>query len=260
MKHVLFFLVFNLLLVCAGSSQAKTEVLTNKSIVDMHKAGLGDDVIASSIVTSTCKFDVSTTGLIELKKQKISDEVIKNMIDKTANKPVAAKPSPEQPQPGNNPMAAVKVSTGMSIDLLNYVHAVSNNKARPLEKSTAGMRTKQGMFGGSAMWQIEGPAAAVRIAAGESSTFVINTGGALPEMVLYKVKSVKGRREVASMKVNSFSGVKTGEDVIPVDISKIKEGLYQLTPNKKLEKGEYFFAGKAIAGANSMDAFAFGID
>jgi hypothetical protein len=258
-----FFLLFCLSLLAVQTifSQSAAGVLTNKSIVDLHKAGISDDVIITSINGTACKFDVSPAGMIALKKQQLSDELIKAMVNKTngvtaapANTPPVAMAKTSTPPP------AAK-QTGINIDLLNYVHVMINNQPKPLEKSTAGMRTKQGMFGGSAMWQIEGPASSVRLGLSDNATFLINTGGStLPEMVLYRVKSAKGRREVAAMKVNSFSGVKTGEDVIPVDITKLREGIYQLTPNKKLEKGEYFFAGKAPSSSASMEAFAFGID
>lgn len=248
-----------LLSIFFAAGQSASGVLTNKSIVDLHKAGISDDVIITSINGTACKFDVSPAGMIALKKQQLSDELIKAMVNKTNGVTTAAANPPASSTAKSTPAPAKP--TGVNIDLLNYVHVMINNQPKPLEKATAGMRTKQGMFGGSAMWQIEGPSSSVRLGLSDNATFLINTGGtALPEMVLYKVKSVKGRREVAGMKVNTFTGVKTGEDVIPVDITKVKDGIYQLTPNKKLEKGEYFFAGKAPSSSNSMEAFAFGID
>lgn len=239
------------------AGQSASGPLTNKSIVDLHKAGISDDVIITSINGTACKFDVSPAGMIALKKQQLSDELIKAMVNKTNGATAASPTAATKLAPAPTPAKP----SGVNIDLLNYVHVMINNQPRPLEKATAGMRTKQGMFGGSAMWQIDGANSSVRLNLSDNATFLINTGGnTLPEMVLYRVKSVKGRREVAGMKVNTFSGVKTGEDVIPVDITKVKEGIYQLTPNKKLEKGEYFFAGKAPSASNSMEAFAFGID
>ena len=62
------------------------------------------------------------------------------------------------------------------------------------------------------------------------------------------------------MKVNSFTGVKTGEDVIPFNVIKLKEGIFQISPNKTLEKGEYFFTGKPVSNATSVDSFCFGVD
>jgi len=40
----------------------------------------------------------------------------------------------------------------------------------------------------------------------------------------------------------------------------VGEGIYQVTPSSKLTPGEYFFTGKAAAGVNSVDTYAFGID
>ncbi|RYY13876.1 MAG: hypothetical protein EOO04_31165 [Chitinophagaceae bacterium] len=150
-----------------------------------------------------------------------------------------------------------------SVDLMNHVYAY--NKATQstvaLEKSVAGIRTKQNPFGGSVMLHVDGAKSATRVPSQESMAFVINTGSsALPELILYKLKSGKDKREVASMKVNSFSGMKTGEDVISLNVSKLEDGIFLITPVKSLVKGEYFFSGKPVAGASSADAYSFGVE
>lgn len=242
-------------------AQSKPEVLTNASIISLHKAGLDAGVIGSKIESSNCKFDVSTNGLVNLKKQGVPDDIIKMMVEKGESNTVATKPASETSS-AKSKSEPVKVSSS-TLDLMNHVYVYYKTKQSPkaLEKTVAGIRTKQGMFGGSAMLQVEGPKSAVQLKQDDAGSFAINTGSsALPELVLYKVKSVKNRREVASMKVNSFTGVKTGEDVITLDITKISEGVFQVSPSKKLEKGEYFFTGKPVAGANSMDAYTFGVE
>ncbi|PVD51658.1 hypothetical protein DC498_13090 [Terrimonas sp.] len=275
-KTIIYFTVLFSLLTTAALSQTKTttkpaakpaatakgDALTNKSIIDLHKAGLGDEIILTKIAQSKCAFDLSTDGLIDLKSKGVSADVIKAMMNKsesgTGNSAINTA-TIKEPVKSNS-----SGKTGSpSPELMNhvYVYDKSNQSAKPLEKSVAGIRTKQGMFGGSAMLQVDGAKSAVQIAPAETISFVINTGGAtLPELTLYKLKSVKNKREVASMKVNSFSGVKTGEDVISLNISKLSEGIFEVTPAKKLEKGEYFFTGKPAAGANSMDAYTFGIE
>ncbi|MFT3750785.1 MAG: hypothetical protein QM768_20905 [Agriterribacter sp.] len=244
------------------SATAKSDVLTNKSIIDLQKAGLGDEIILTKIVQSKCSFDLSTDALIDLKSKGISSDVIKAMMNKSdsgTGNAVTNTPTAKEPVKSNS-----SGKTGApSPELMNhvYVYDKSNQSAKPLEKSVAGIRTKQGMFGGSAMLQVDGAKSAIQLNQAESTSFVINTGSAtLPELTLYKVKSVKNKREVASMKVNSFTGVKTGEDVISLNISKLSDGIFEVTPVKKLEKGEYFFTGKPATGANSMDAYTFGIE
>jgi hypothetical protein len=74
-----------------ASAQAKAEVLTNKMIIEMNKAGLDKEIIITKIAASECKFDLSTNALITLKNQKIPNEVITAMMNKAETKqPVAA--------------------------------------------------------------------------------------------------------------------------------------------------------------------------
>ncbi|MES1159929.1 MAG: hypothetical protein ABUM51_04165 [Bacteroidota bacterium] len=244
-------------------AQNKAEILTNANVITMTKAGLGNMIIISKIESSTCKFDLSTNALIELKKQGVGDDVVKSMMDKSSGKPAAAKTDVAATGVKND-VAKPAPSTGLSgVDLINHVYTYNKTTqaVKPLEKAVAGMRTKQGFFGGTVLLQVDGLHSSLRLSLEDAGSFVINTAGsASPEVVLYKLKSIKDHREVPSMKVGSFTGVKTGEDVISVDIIKLKDGIYQITPGKKLDKGEYFFTGKPAAGSNSMDAYAFGVD
>lgn len=252
-----------------AAAQPKPEVLSNTSIITMTKAGLGNPIIVSKIESSTCKFDLSTNGLIDLKKQGVADEVVQSMMNKGNNKP--STPSASTTTSNSSTTSGTKtdpakpaVSGGATnIDLVNHVYTYNKTTqgVKPLEKAVAGTRTKQGFFGGSVLLQVDGAKSSMRLSLDEATSFVINTSGpAAPELVLYHLKSIKDHREVPSMKVGSFTGVKTGEDVISIDIIKLKEGIYQITPGKKLDKGEYFFTGKPTAGSNSMDAYAFGVD
>ncbi|RYY15916.1 MAG: hypothetical protein EOO04_27825 [Chitinophagaceae bacterium] len=69
---LLIFLVF----MSASNAQTKPEVLTNKGVIELSKAGFGKDMILAKIESSNCKFDVSTAALIDLKKQGVPDDVV----------------------------------------------------------------------------------------------------------------------------------------------------------------------------------------
>jgi hypothetical protein len=58
----------------------QVEVLTNASIVEMSKAGLGHEIILQKIRVTPDKFDISAESLIELKKAGVADDVIALMI------------------------------------------------------------------------------------------------------------------------------------------------------------------------------------
>ncbi|RYY14991.1 MAG: hypothetical protein EOO04_29360 [Chitinophagaceae bacterium] len=259
--------------VCALQAQTKPEVLTNKGVIELSKAGFGKDMILSKIESSNCKFDLSTTAMIELKKQGVSEDVVKAMMDQSSTGTSARSGGPSASQgSGGSANTGKKVtaasaknskSLASSVDLMNHVYSYekSNMAVVALDKAVAGIRTKQGPFGGSIMLHVDGAKSPTRVSANSTFSFVINTGSAaLPELVLYKLKPGKNKREVASMKVNSFSGVKTGEDVISLNISKLEEGIFLITPVKALIAGEYFFSGKPVANATSTDAYTFGVD
>ena len=63
-------------------SAQNNEVLTNKTVTELYKAGLDSSIIISKIESSNCKFDVSSTGLVSLKKSGVPSCVIKAMLDK----------------------------------------------------------------------------------------------------------------------------------------------------------------------------------
>lgn len=57
------------------------QALTNQDIVSMVKAGLTDSLVITKIRTSACRFDTSPQALIALKKNGISDAVLKAMTE-----------------------------------------------------------------------------------------------------------------------------------------------------------------------------------
>jgi hypothetical protein len=74
-----------LLVSTTWSQQQLGKRITNKDVIDMVGLGLSDDVIIAKIrgaaAGGTLQFDTSVDGLKELKAAKVSDEVIKVMIN-----------------------------------------------------------------------------------------------------------------------------------------------------------------------------------
>src|ERR1700731_3754807 len=80
-------------------SQQLGKRITNKDVIDMTAIGLSDDLIIAKIRAAaaggTLQFDTSVDALKELKAARVSDEVIKVMINPappTAQLVVAATP------------------------------------------------------------------------------------------------------------------------------------------------------------------------
>jgi len=242
------------------AASTKSNTLTNKNIIDLQKAGLGNEIILTKIAQSKCAFDLSTDGLIDLKSKGVSADVIKAMMNKsesgTGNSSSATTGQVKSNSAGNTTAIA------HAVELMNHVYVLQkgDQSVKPLEKSMAGKRTRNYGFKGVQVLQVDGANSGVSLATGDVEYFLINTGGALPEVNLYILKSAKGKREVESMSVGTFEGAKTGEKhQVPVNISKLDNGVYKILPGKTLEKGEYFFTTKPEATATSFDVYTFGV-
>lgn len=59
------------------------EVLTNESIINLARAGFKEQTIITLIRTSETSFDIATSQLVELKKRKVTERVIAEMIERT---------------------------------------------------------------------------------------------------------------------------------------------------------------------------------
>jgi hypothetical protein len=105
MKRRTFLLaVLFLVILPATWSQQLGKRITNKDVIDMVGLGLSDDIIIAKIRSAAAggalQFDTSIDGLKELKAGKVSDEVIKVMINPTppaAQVVVAATPITNDP-------------------------------------------------------------------------------------------------------------------------------------------------------------------
>ncbi|MFA5846625.1 MAG: tetratricopeptide repeat protein [Thermodesulfovibrionales bacterium] len=75
-----FTIMFSLVMTASSA-----EVLTNQTVVSMVKAGLGEELIISKIKNSQNQFDVTITGILKLKEEGVSEDIITAMIDSTGN-------------------------------------------------------------------------------------------------------------------------------------------------------------------------------
>ncbi|MEJ7679171.1 MAG: hypothetical protein WKG06_15220 [Segetibacter sp.] len=257
MKRTL--LLFAIVLLITNNSfyaQTKAEVLTNKSVIELYKAGLGNETVISKISSSNCKFDLTTTGLIALKKQGLPNDIINVMVNKTDSKTASATVAKS---PG---ILRNTEKKNINIELINYIHTYYNDTIKPLEKSLAASESKRKMmgYGGSLLLlEIEGTTSPVKLSQTNAEDFIVNTGGNNPpDFVLYKLKVAKGKRQAVVGKL-TISGPKSGENLISVEITKGNDGLYYLKPGQKLDKGEYFFANKPNlnTSTSSIDVYAF---
>ena len=78
------------------NAQGNEEVLTNRSIIQLYRAGISKSVIAAKINNSTCNFDLTTNGLVDLKNNGLPDDIVTTMVNKGNS--VAPAQMPDQQQ------------------------------------------------------------------------------------------------------------------------------------------------------------------
>ncbi len=93
-------------------SQAPSDVLTNRDVVNMARAKLGDAIILSKIKTSGGNFDTSVDGMLELNKAGVSKAVIQAMRD---SQEIAMAAAPEPAPPSEAPPAAAPGTVSFSV-------------------------------------------------------------------------------------------------------------------------------------------------
>lgn len=261
------YIIAILLLVSTNVAYAQTEeVVTNQTIIQLQKAGLGKDVIKAKIQSSTCNFDLSIDGLIALKKAAIPDDVISVMLSK------ASTPDATSPNQNNNSVKEIKLSSGI------YYLESEDNKYKELDPSiltnqkSGGFgetlkRSVTGLFNAKQRASMSGKEANMKIktirpvflfvfdttAGGFSNSNTIwSTVQSPNEFFLVKLTVNKNSREVVVGKENNVkSDVGIDDDLkISFTTQKLKKGVYEVTPTTTLQAGEYCF----MFAASSMYA------
>ncbi|MGQ0541202.1 MAG: hypothetical protein ACT4O9_05035 [Blastocatellia bacterium] len=82
---------FALLIFLTAATLAQTETLTNKTVIEMTKAGLSTEIIIAKIRKSEARFDTSASALIELKNSGVADEILTLMMGRVEAEPRSEK-------------------------------------------------------------------------------------------------------------------------------------------------------------------------
>jgi hypothetical protein len=82
-----------LVLLCAVFAAASAQAVTLKDLMDLTKAGLGDDVLVALIEVDGGVFDIDAPTLTRLKAAGVSEKVIVALV-----KSGRARPAPQEPQ------------------------------------------------------------------------------------------------------------------------------------------------------------------
>jgi hypothetical protein len=130
MRH-LTVMVSVLLLSVVSLGQQLTHRMTNQDVIDMVSLGLSDDVVIDKIyATDATDFDTSVAGLKTLKLGKVSDAVIRVMIN----------PHPK-PASAGNPAAASSTVGNTGLPEEAGVYMVLNGKPTEMEPEVVNWQT-----------------------------------------------------------------------------------------------------------------------
>lgn len=259
-----------------------TEQLTNKSIIDLTKAGIGKATQKSMIANSSCTFLVDTKSILELKKNKVDDEVISAMIDKMNETKSSTTNTLVE---NNDPLIHKLLKEGSGI-----YYQLPDKTFQELDPSVFS-QSKQGSFLATALtyglaktkqkMSVSGKAANLQISNRKPTFYFVftaaekNLNQQMPswfdnatspnEFVLVKFNSNKNNnREITTGSANNYSGEVQGIDdkqKQSFQSKKLAKGVYQITFENSLEQGEYCFmyAGAIVQNAGNPKVYDFGV-
>jgi hypothetical protein len=228
-----------------GRSQEMARRLTNQDVIEMVRLGLSDDVIIAKIrsVSSqdALKFDTSVEGLKALKAAKVSDQVIKVMIN-PAPAPVSA---PAGRAPGrdlNLPPPEVGVYWQ---DASRFVPIEGQALSQAKVGGRAGSLLTYGVRGQHWDACIDGATSRNRVNDRHPRFYLyVQDGTSASDFVLIRLTRKKNRRE---FQIGSFGGVRAGKSgvkqsmEVPFRFEHVAIRTFKVTPDSDLHAGEYAF-------------------
>lgn len=249
---------------CAAEAGKKEETLTNKSIIELQQLNLGDVVIIEKIKASKCDFDVSVSGLKQLKEARVSDAVIQTMI---APKPAATVEAAKSTAAGDSNDPNVPHEAGVWL----YEETGGQKKMSRVESESYRMWMGGGPFGGASRAVLTGLGASLQLSS-RRPTFYLYFGDArqgilgatspneLP-LARFTLKEKTKERLLVVGRVAPFAGYNSGIEakaLRAVEETRVAPGIYKVVPKEDLSDGEYGFC-QAIAGMTAGRMFCFGV-
>jgi len=252
-----------------ATAQSDNTVLTNQSVVEMVQQRLPEEVIITKIQTSKTKFDVSTDGLIFLNKAGVAPNIIKTMMT-PGNSMAAVAPAgdPNDPLADHEPGIYIYYKTsGGKRQLVELEPTVYT------EGKSGGVFKSAMTYGIAKMkWKavVRSPHAAVSTIDQDAVFYFYfeekgaglshaGFGTSTPnEFTLLRLEVKNQERETTVMQMNAFGSQSGSQDSATVTFSftKLRPGVYKVTPNVPLHPGEYCFLSAQLGGAFAPGAAA----
>ncbi len=250
-----------LLIVLIGASgsfvaTAQTnETVTNKTVIQLCKAGIGKSIIIAKIESSTCNFDLSTDGLVQLKKGAVPDDIVTEMIAKSNAPAMPSAPAPglsNMPAGQNgNPELALQPGVYYLNPGVNDYTALNPGLLADQQVAETATYKMRSLISGKIRGDLSGLQANQKIN-DPNPVFVIvmDMTGQNPnvpnlsdpgQLVLARLKQVRNNRELVIGRATPSGNVKGVEENAKVNINfkKVQDNLYEVSANAPLTTGEY---------------------
>ncbi len=249
------------------------ETLNNDGVIQLHKLGLGDSVIVEKIKGSTCQFDTSVATLKSLKDAGLSDAIISAMIAAGSSSSGSSAAPTGDP---NDPNAA-HTSGVWLYQQVDGKPQMTQMRASPIDeiKSGGGFGVA---WGGSAKSRavISGAHASTQLAESQpvfyfyfdkSEEGLSSVGSFATSPDDFKLASLEIRKEKDERRLEigkfTMGGSSIGlnkKDVQALNVDKVADRVYKVSPASPLKPGEYAFVDMRAArmtGGGKM--FDFGV-
>ncbi len=267
-------------------SQQAVKKMTNEDITAMVSLGLTDEVIIDKVhAAEATDFDTSVAGLTALKQAKVSDAVIRAMINPhppvvnsalSTGQTTPANTNPDDPASSHDPGIYMYAANKDGLHMVMLEPTVySQGKSGGVLKSAmtygiAKMKWKAVVRGAHANVRSSDNKMAFYFYFEESNAGLSHAsfgGTTTPnEFTLLKFDEKKDSRETVVMQGNAF-GASSGTDEkanTGFALTKLRPGVYKVVPSTPLKPGEYCFLsslgvgafGAGSAGASRLFDFA----
>jgi hypothetical protein len=261
-------------------SQQVVKKMTNEDVIEMVSLGLTDDLVVDKIhAAAATDFDTSIASLKALKVAKVSDTVIRAMINprSTVAAPSAAvgqtgatSTNPDDPNSPHDPGIYMYAETRDGVHLVMLEPTVySQGKsggtfASAMTYGIAKVKWKAVVRGAHANVRSSDNKMVFYFYFEESNAGLSHAsfgGTTTPnEFTLLKFDEKSDSRETVVMQANAF-GSSSGTDEkasTAFTFTKIRPGVYKVSPNAPLKPGEYCFLSSSSTGAGASGAGAAG--
>lgn len=271
---------------CAAVPVLAQETMNNDEVISLAKAGLNQSIIIGKIRTSKSDFDLSTNGLIKLKQAGVSDDIVAAMLEAKSGKSISSAPAagggramgdPNDPMsPHNYGIYLYEMRDGKPKMTQLQPNVSAQNRtgggftAAVTPFGLGKVKTKANLPGRNASLQISDTMPVFYFYL-DTASGGLNTASGIPstpnEFTLVRFNQRSDNREVTIAKHNSWGG-KGGlsdEYVVALKAEDMGNGIFKVTPQVDLKKGEYGFYlvnsgnSNAAAGMGSK-FFDFGVN